>query len=412
MPKLSIVLPVYNVERYLPTCLESVRGQTMRDLEIVCVDDGSTDRSPILLRMAAELDPRIVVVSQPNGGLSSARNAGLRAATGELVLFVDSDDFLHNKAAATIVAAFQDSGAEIVTFGAYVHPAAGATRWLKRTLSPRSITYEGFDPDLLFKEASRPFVWRSAFTRAFLQREGLAFDESVLFGEDQVFYFGAYPLSRRTTLIPDKLYFYRVARPDSLMASRFEDRTTMLSEHQHLARVILQGWRERGWLDRHRVAALEWVLEFLGGDTVGARGPLAETLRPGLSAILAEYFAPGPWLQAARPTARLLYAQLAGPDSLVGGLTGRAAHLAWRGSTHPLSTAVGMAGSISHSWPALKVKGALWRVLPSSGRAQWKYVRDVTDQVEDDAQRAMALQMLKMEWLAKVAGDRNPELAD
>lgn len=398
MPRLSIVLPVYNVERYLATCLESVRAQTFGDIEIICVNDGATDRSPILLDMAAAADPRIVIVDKPNGGLSSARNAGLAVATGEYVLFVDSDDFLHNKAVATIVKTFEKTRAEIVTFGAFVHPTGHSTRWLRRTLRPRKITYDGFEPPLLFKESSRPFVWRSAFTREFLVREGLGFDEGVLFGEDQVFYFAAYPVSRRTALIPDQLYYYRAARPDSLMASRFENRKSMLREHHHIARTILDHWRDHGWLQAHRPDMLGWVFEFLAGDAIVGPGRLGRELRASLAGLLAEYFPDGPWLRQAGPPARALYAVLA--DTASNGAVRRAALLAWQGTAQPVPTALGLLARAGNAWPVLKVKGLAWRVLPSPGRAQWERFRDLRDEVVDDARRAEAMQMLQTEWLA------------
>lgn len=92
--KVSIVIPVYNVEKYLRRCIESVRNQTYRNLEIILVDDGSTDRSGMICDQACERDPRILVIHRENGGLSSARNTGIEAATGEYLTFADSDDYL------------------------------------------------------------------------------------------------------------------------------------------------------------------------------------------------------------------------------------------------------------------------------------------------------------------------------
>lgn len=398
MARLSVVLPVYNVEKYLAFCLESVRTQSARDIEIICVDDGATDRSPLLLEMAAAADQRVVVVTKPNGGLSSARNAGLAAATGELVMFVDSDDFLHRKACETVLAAYDETGAEIITFGAYVHPAAHTTPWLTRTLSPRKVTYDGFEPDLLFEEASRPFVWRSAFTREFLVREGLLFDETVAFGEDQVFYFAAYPLARRTALIPDKLYYYRASRPDSLMASRYADRERMMLEHHHITRVILEVWNERGWLEEWRGQMLDWVFEFIGDEAVNGPPDLTPKLRPSLAAILTEYFPAGPWVDALTQQARTLLDLLGGRDHQQRGAV--AAFLAWQGAASSRSALRGVARRVLGSWPVRKARGAARRVLPTSEHALWRQFSELRDEVEDDALRAQAMQMLQAEWLA------------
>ena len=93
-PKISVVIPVYNVADYLSRCLESLRRQTLLDIEIICVNDGSTDNSLSLLNKYASLDKRIKIIQQENKGLSCARNIGLDYSTGEYILFVDSDDEL------------------------------------------------------------------------------------------------------------------------------------------------------------------------------------------------------------------------------------------------------------------------------------------------------------------------------
>lgn len=90
---ISVIVPIYNVEQYLPECIESIRSQSYENLEIILVDDGSTDRCPQLCDDYAQRDPRIRVIHKPNGGQSDARNHGLRVATGEYVLFIDSDDY-------------------------------------------------------------------------------------------------------------------------------------------------------------------------------------------------------------------------------------------------------------------------------------------------------------------------------
>lgn len=94
MPKVSVIVPVYNVEKYLARCLDSLVAQTLEDLEIICVNDGSTDNSADILAKYAEKDDRITIITQSNAGISEARNVGMKKATGEFVGFVDSDDFI------------------------------------------------------------------------------------------------------------------------------------------------------------------------------------------------------------------------------------------------------------------------------------------------------------------------------
>lgn len=97
MDKISIIVPVYNVENYLPKCLDSIINQTYKNLEIIVIDDGSTDSSSVICDDYVILDKRIIVLHQENHGLSAARNLGIKIATGRFVGFVDSDDFINTE---------------------------------------------------------------------------------------------------------------------------------------------------------------------------------------------------------------------------------------------------------------------------------------------------------------------------
>lgn len=112
-PLISLIIPVYNVEKYLSKCLETVLGQTYRNLEIILVDDGSEDQSGKLCDEYAGQDARIQVIHKKNGGLSSARNAGLESATGEYIVFVDSDDFLDENYVSYLYEVLIKTGADM-----------------------------------------------------------------------------------------------------------------------------------------------------------------------------------------------------------------------------------------------------------------------------------------------------------
>ena len=114
MPILSILIPVFNTRRYLAESLDSACGQTLRDIEIICLDDGSTDGSAEILDECAERDGRLKVVHKPNTGFGDTMNVGLAQAQGKYVAFLESDDFIGRDAYAELVAAAEKSGAEIV----------------------------------------------------------------------------------------------------------------------------------------------------------------------------------------------------------------------------------------------------------------------------------------------------------
>lgn len=116
MPKISVIIPVYNVEKYLRRCLDSVVAQTFTDWEAVCVNDGSPDRSAQILEEYAERDPRFKIVTKENGGLSDARNAGIAVASGDYINFLDSDDLIHPQTFEIAYALIQREQADIVTW--------------------------------------------------------------------------------------------------------------------------------------------------------------------------------------------------------------------------------------------------------------------------------------------------------
>ena len=117
MEKVSIIIPVYNVEKYLPKCLESVLGQTYADLEIICVDDGTPDRSAAVILSYAEKDRRINLISQENQGLSGARNTGINAATGKYIVFLDGDDWIDPETVETAVNKAEENNTDVVMWG-------------------------------------------------------------------------------------------------------------------------------------------------------------------------------------------------------------------------------------------------------------------------------------------------------
>jgi glycosyltransferase involved in cell wall biosynthesis len=117
MHKISVIIPIYNVEKYLSVCLESVINQTYQNLEIILVDDGSTDACPKICDDYATKDNRIKLIHKKNGGLSDARNIGVKHATGDLISFVDSDDVLSLYFYEKLINILEENDADIVECG-------------------------------------------------------------------------------------------------------------------------------------------------------------------------------------------------------------------------------------------------------------------------------------------------------
>lgn len=195
MPKVSIVVPVYKVEKYLNRCVESLLAQTLSDIEIILVDDGSPDHCPQMCDEWAEKDARIRVVHKENGGLSSARNAGLRAAAGEYVGFVDSDDDVEADMYEKLLAVIEREQVDFV-MSDYVRIPADGKKYLK-ALDIRAGRYDRaalvkeIFPSLIMGEnvdyGPLLSVWHCLYNIDFLRQNDLWFDEEVKWSEDNIF---------------------------------------------------------------------------------------------------------------------------------------------------------------------------------------------------------------------------------
>ncbi|WP_251213103.1 glycosyltransferase family 2 protein [Adlercreutzia murintestinalis] len=268
IPRISVIMPVYNVEDYLAWSVKSVLDQSYPSFELICVDDGSIDGSGALLDALAATDDRIVAVHQPNSGPSKARNTGMDRAMGDVVTFLDSDDFMRLDALQTIAAAYTAAPFDALVYGADAYPPSEGSAWLTEVLSPHDAEYDAFHPDILFKERSHPFTWRTAFRRQFLQTNSIRYDENTDFAEDQIFLFQAYPLSKKTVFIADKLIGYRVKRKNSLMALRFDDLSMRSDEHIDALEKILSHWSSSGYLARWPHEMFVWSMDFMLGSLI------------------------------------------------------------------------------------------------------------------------------------------------
>lgn len=215
MSRITVIIPVYNVEKYLRDCLDSVLNQTMPNWEAVCVNDGSTDGSAAILKEYAGKDERFRIITQSNKGLSSARNTGLDAANGEYVLFLDSDDWLESDALQTL--ADHLDGEDLVCFsgrrffeetGAY-HPADSLA---ERVYSTGMEYYN--ENALLHRDFAFVCAVLKLYKGSFLVEHGLRFKEGI-FHEDNLFTPQACYYAHRVKVIDKCLYNYRV-RPHSI----------------------------------------------------------------------------------------------------------------------------------------------------------------------------------------------------
>ncbi len=226
MVKISVIAAVYNTEKYLHQFLDSVRKQSLRDFEIVLVDDGSKDDCPRILDEFAEEDPRYKVIHKKNGGVSSARNAGLEQVSGEYVYIVDSDDWLDptaleslwteaEKTQADVVygVTITEKGAESSIYRAFPQPFFSAR---KETINEIQCA---LSCNFLIKTdcSELPYIsylggapWRAMFRRSIVEQNGIRYNEGLrTLGEDILFWQNIYEHVRSVAYIKEPVYHYR-----------------------------------------------------------------------------------------------------------------------------------------------------------------------------------------------------------
>lgn len=234
MATISVIIPAYNCAASVTRCVESVLAQTYTDLEVLLVDDGSTDETPALCDALAAKDHRVRVIHQVNGGVSKARNAGLAAAQGEIIAFVDADDYLVPEAYATMVAAKEDAGAKTVLCN-YIGELPDG----KLIPYGKPIPAGHYDPagamDLIVKPilcgrlegAFNGFIWCYLFDRALLEEAAITF--SGIFLEDELFLLAYFCHGSDVVVVEPALYRY-VQNPESVTRSYMKDFETVFTQ--------------------------------------------------------------------------------------------------------------------------------------------------------------------------------------
>lgn len=211
-PLISIIIPVYNVEPYLRECLDSVVNQTLKAIEIICVDDGSTDNSPAILDEYAKNDSRINIIHQSNAGPSAARNAGLANAQGKYIYFCDSDDTIDLDLCRMTFIAAEYHQCDMLCFDAVIYPSKC------RLDDAKDMPNFGYPAYPAVGNSALLFMWTclKLFRHDFIQSHRLKFAENLRRGEDLFFQWQVYLTSAKVAVLPANLYFYR-NRPGSLM---------------------------------------------------------------------------------------------------------------------------------------------------------------------------------------------------
>lgn len=251
-PKISIIVPMYGVEKYLDKCVKSIQNQTIRDIEIILVDDGSPDKCGELAEEYAKKDSRIKVIHQENSGLGPARNSGMYAASGEYIGFVDSDDWVDVNMFGRLYQVAKKQKADIVVSGhcdwtddkivrTKRHPLAGKTMMEKSEIDEIRKNLYGRSMEDKETEAFPMSVWIAIYKRSMIVENSLKFENII--SEDIIFNIAAYKCASSISFTGDTDYCYRNENQPSIMRTFSEKK---LKKYEEYLRRLMESVGKEG----------------------------------------------------------------------------------------------------------------------------------------------------------------------
>ena len=250
MKLLSVIIPVYNVKHYLEKCVESIVDQTYHNLQIILVDDGSTDGSQTICDELAQKDSRIVVIHKENGGLSTARNVGMDRAKGDYIAFVDSDDWLERNMYEVLINQLEAHDADLVACSFY--ECKGDEK--KAVGDSKNISVFNTEEIFINKNQLRFLVWNKVFRRSFVEK--LRFVPGQVY-EDFHFCRQVFLKTKKLIYLDVPFYDYRISRPGNTNSSFKPGRMCIFGEFDALICDLTELH-----YDKARVAMIIYALEF------------------------------------------------------------------------------------------------------------------------------------------------------
>lgn len=259
---MSVIIPVYNAEKYLRGCMDSVLGQTLRELEVICVDDGSTDGSAAILEEYAEKDSRVRVLRQENKGAGAARNLGIDAARGEYAAFIDADDWVEKSYCSELVQCADEHSSDIVVCRAQrFDDATGKPLPSDWMLKEQYIPGKAFTPEDIKKfifQFTYGQVWDKLFRRDFINANGIRFP-GIRAAEDTSFAYISLLSAKRIAVQPSVLIHYRVNRTGTTSGSFVKYPDAPFTAF-NLVYEFLKG---SGKYKEYEQSFLNWAMEYL-----------------------------------------------------------------------------------------------------------------------------------------------------
>lgn len=246
---ISVIVPMYNDEKYIKSCLYSIISQSFKDIEIIVVNDGSQDSSLYIAQEIANKDKRIKIINRNNGGRSAARNTGIENSTGEFLLFVDADDELEKDAISKLYMAINKDDSDISIGAATVlydvhSELKNNDKWYF------SIRYRGvYDITDKLIEDIHCSAWGKIFRRSVIDRYNIRFPENLNF-EDSYWHWAYLTSCNKISCINDVVYKY-FRRKNSIMSLTFENKENIAIQHIYIVEKIYEFWETNNNLEKH-----------------------------------------------------------------------------------------------------------------------------------------------------------------
>lgn len=210
-PKVSIIIPIYNEQKYIRQCLDSVVNQTLEDIEIICVNDGSKDKSLEILKEYYNNDSRIIIIDKENGGLGAARNTGMDNASGEFIMFLDSDDLLTENACEIAYNTIETTDSDFVSFGYNIFTDTNNKSYQEVSknykITEEKQTFYGDEWNISLRK-DHPYVWNKIYKRQFIKK--YKHINVRFFAEEVNLIYKIFRKCNKMTMIDDVLYKHRL----------------------------------------------------------------------------------------------------------------------------------------------------------------------------------------------------------
>lgn len=299
-PVISVIIPVYNIGHFLPTCLESLLAQTFQQYEILCVDDASEDNSVQVVKSYQLQDDRIKLLQQPHTGVSAARNMGICSASGKYILFVDGDDWIEKDMLEKMLKRAEETACDMVVCSAEVHFTyknfrnIRSRKSLQNALSVRDGFWSAEDSNddiwsIVENPGVWPFVWNKLIRGDVIRQHKLCFSPELPLGEDGVFVHSLLQQTKKITFLSERFYHYRYQRKDSATVTTAENIATRFCHHINVIDAMFRNFSEENVLEKNGSKLLDWSIRFLYSDFVALPVDARKEVSFKLRALLNKY---------------------------------------------------------------------------------------------------------------------------